>query len=354
MSGKIRIKDIAARAGVSVGTVDRVLHKRLNDSEESKRRVEEALKEMDYKPNVYASALAYNKSYRFCCLLPKHTSEAYWEEIELGITKAIEFRRDFQLDITFKFYSRLNSNSFKENYEDCLKENPDGVILVPSNLKDTKRFTDQLHENSTPFVLLDSYLPELNPLSFYGQDSLQSGFFAAKMLMLIAKDENSIMLMKQTKDGKVPSTQQENREVGFRHYMNEHFPAVKIIEVNLPLDEERKSYEDILESFFQSHPQIHHCITLNSKAHIVGEFLLNTKRRNIQIMGYDVVHKNAKCLRQSSISFLIAQHAFQQGFSSVDALFRAIVLKKNVQPINYMPIELLSKENIDFYHRMRI
>lgn len=174
------------------------------------------------------------------------------------------------------------------------------------------------------------------------------------MLMLIAKDEKSIMLMKQTKDGKVPSSQQENREVGFRHYMNEYFPAVKIIEVNLPLDEERKSYEDILESFFQSHPQIHHCITLNSKAHIVGEFLLNTKRRNIQIMGYDVVHKNAKCLRQGSISFLIAQHAFQQGFSSVDALFRAIVLKKNVQPINYMPIELLSKENIDFYHRMRI
>lgn len=86
----------------------------------------------------------------------------------------------------------------------------------------------------------------------------------------------------------------------------------------------------------------------------MGEFLLNTKRRNIQIMGYDVVHKNAKCLRQGSISFLIAQHAFQQGFSSVDALFRAIVLKKNVQPINYMPIELLSKENIDFYHRMRI
>lgn len=39
MSGKIRIKDIATRAGVSVGTVDRVLHKRPNVSEESKKEL---------------------------------------------------------------------------------------------------------------------------------------------------------------------------------------------------------------------------------------------------------------------------------------------------------------------------
>lgn len=43
------------------------------------------------------------------------------------------------------------------------------------------------------------------------------------MLMLIASDEKEIMLMKQTKDGKVASKQQENREVGFRHYMQDHF-----------------------------------------------------------------------------------------------------------------------------------
>ncbi len=54
------------------------------------------------------------------------------------------------------------------------------------------------------------------------------------MLMLIAQKEESIMLMKQTKDGKMASRQQENREVGFRHYMEENFPNIKILEVNLP------------------------------------------------------------------------------------------------------------------------
>ena len=71
-------------------------------------------------------------------------------------------------------------------------------------------------------------------------------------------------------------------------------------------------------------------------------------------MGYDMLPKKCRMYAKGSISFLIAQHAYQQGFSSVDTLFQSIVLKKEVRPINYMPIELLSKENVDFYHRTRI
>ena len=48
-SGKIRIKDVARLAGVSVGTVDRVLHGRPNVSSAAKEKVEKALKEMDYQ-----------------------------------------------------------------------------------------------------------------------------------------------------------------------------------------------------------------------------------------------------------------------------------------------------------------
>ena len=78
----ITIKDIAARAGVSTGTVDRVLHNRPNVSKAALEKVNKALEEMDYRPNMYASALAYNKEYTFYCVLPKHEQEAYWDEIE--------------------------------------------------------------------------------------------------------------------------------------------------------------------------------------------------------------------------------------------------------------------------------
>ena len=69
---RIRIKDIARLADVSVGTVDRVIHGRSGVSEASKKRVEEILKQLDYQPNMYASALASNKKYTFICLLPEH------------------------------------------------------------------------------------------------------------------------------------------------------------------------------------------------------------------------------------------------------------------------------------------
>ena len=351
---KIRIKDIARRAGVSVGTVDRVLHKRPNVSQAALEKVEQALDEMNYEPNVYASALAYNKDYNFVCIMPQHESEAYWEEIEEGVQEATRRRRDFNVSLQLFFYERFNAQSFVEATTQCLAAHPDGVIVVPAKLELTREFTDKLTEMQVPFILLDSYMPDLKPLAFFGQDSFQSGYFAARMLMLLAAKDDEIMLMKQLKDGHIGSKQQNNRETGFRHYMRDHFPKVAITEVNLPRGGTQQEYDEILEQFFREHPHVHHCITFNSKAHLVGQFLLRTNRRQVQIMGYDMVPKNADCVRRGSISFLIAQHAYVQGYSCVETLFQAIVLKKEVTPVNYMPIELLTPENIDFYRRSNI
>lgn len=354
MTEKIRIKDIAERAGVSVGTVDRVLHQRPNVSPKARLKVEEALREMNYQPNMYASALAYNRSYHFVVLMPQHEQVAYWEEVEEGVGMAQEARRDFHVRTSIVYYELFSDEAFTDAANQCLEMQPDGVVLVPTTLEVTRQFTDRLHEREIPFVMLDSYMPDLKPLTFYGQDSFSSGYFAARMLMMLAYSEQSIALVKLSHDGKAMSKQQDNREVGFRHYMKDHFPQVGIIELHLPLSASREEYDALLEEFFTRRPHIHHCITMGSKAHIVGDFLLRTNRRDVQIMGYDMVGKNAECLRQGSISFLIAQHAYQQGFSCVDTLFKAIVLKHKVQPVNYMPIELLTKENVDFYRRTQL
>lgn len=354
MAEKITIKDIAAYAGVSAGTVDRVLHNRPNVSAKARERVEKALKEQNYQPNAYASALAYNKSYHFVVLMPRHEQVAYWEEVEQGVKMAVESRKDFNISVDIFYYDRFNDDSFSREAEKCLDEKCNGVVLVPVELAVTRNLTDELHAQHIPFVLLDSYMPDLRPLAFYGQDSFSSGYFAARMLMLLASHEQEIALMKITKNGRVVSKQQDNREVGLRHYMKDHYPAIKIINLELPIDGTRQQYDNMLEQFFTEHPNIHHCITLGSKAHVMGDFLLRTNRREVQIMGYDMVKKNAECLRQGSISFLIAQHAYQQGYCSVDALFKAVVLKKKIQPVNYMPIELLTPENVNFYRRTQL
>mgnify|MGYP000680102411 CR=1 FL=1 len=98
---RIRIKDIAQMAEVSVGTVDRVLHGRTGVSEASRKKVENILKQLDYQPNMYASALASNKKYIFACLLPLHAKGDYWVDVEKWHVSGNEGFFRFQHFITY-------------------------------------------------------------------------------------------------------------------------------------------------------------------------------------------------------------------------------------------------------------
>ena len=57
----IRIVDIAKMAGVSVGTVDRVIHNRGRVSEENRKKVQAILEMVHYQPNLMARSLAASK-----------------------------------------------------------------------------------------------------------------------------------------------------------------------------------------------------------------------------------------------------------------------------------------------------
>ena len=109
---RIRIKDIAKMADVSVGTVDRVIHGRSGVSEASRKRVEEILEKLNYQPNMYASALASNKKYAFACLLPQHEAGEYWTEVESGIHEALTTYSDFNITVKLRYYDPYDYRSF--------------------------------------------------------------------------------------------------------------------------------------------------------------------------------------------------------------------------------------------------
>jgi len=355
MNEKIRIKDIAEKAGVSTGTVDRVLHNRPNVSKKALEQVEKVLAEMNYQPNAYASALAYNRKYLFVAVMPLHDCEAYWDKIEEGINHAMNIHHDFQVDVRIIYYERFSHESFNKTVEECFELQPDGVSFVaPTDLKMARQFTDKLQEKQIPFVLVDSFVPDSRPLSFYGQDAYASGKFAARMLMLASPNEKKIMILRRTFNGQFTSRQQTNREVGFRNYMRDYYPDVKIVDLDLPIDAKRDERDVLLEKCFKKHPDIHQCFTPCAWSYVVSEFLLRSNRRDVQIMGYDAIERNVTGLMQGTVSFLIAQHPFLQGYRSIDALFQAVVLKKEVEPMNYMPLELLTKENVKFYRPKQI
>ena len=349
MADRIRIKDIAQMAEVSVGTVDRVIHGRGGVSPQSRMRVEEILKRLNYQPNMYASALASNKKYVFACLLPQHEAGEYWTEVESGIRNALAAYSDFNTDARLSYYDPYDYHSFIHAAKEILDYQPDGVIMAPTSPQYSKSFTDALGKLSIPYIYIDSDIKEEPALSFFGQDSHQSGYFAARMLMLLAGNEtNEIAIFRKINEGIVGSNQQERREIGFRTYMKQFHPACRIWEVDLHAKQDSQDVQ-MLDDFFQQHPTLNNGITFNSKAYIIGEYLQMRHIQGFNLMGYDLLKRNVECLKNGSIFFLIAQQPALQGYNALKALCDYLILKKDIARQNYMPIDLLTKENIAFY-----
>lgn len=345
---RIRIKDIAQMAGVSVGTVDRVLHSRSGVSESSRIKVEEILKKLNYQPNMYASALASNKKYRFAYLLPSHNEGDYWKDVERGMQQAITRFSDFNVFLSDYYYDQYESGAFIESGMRILDAQPDGVILSPTVEEETEQFVNLLREAGIPYVFIDSNIARLEPLAFYGQHAQRSGYFAARMLRLLAKGEPEIVLFRQINEGRLGSNQQLHREEGFYEYMKEHCPELKMWELNLYAKQPGED-ASLLDDFFAAHPNVKCGITFNSKAYIIGEYMQRHGRTDFHLMGYDLLRRNVACLKAGSIDFVIAQQPTVQGYNSIECLCNHLILRKKVKDCNYMPINLITTENIDFY-----
>lgn len=347
---RIRIKDIARLAEVSVGTVDRVLHDRPGVSESSKKRVVKILKELNYQPNMYASALASNKKYHFVCMLPQHGEGSYWCDIEKGLHQATETFNDFHISVSSVYYDPYTPDTFDTCSREVLSQKPDGVVISPTLPEKTFSLVGELKSADIPFVFVDSNLPELNPLAFFGQDSVQSGYFAGSMLMLLARDENQVVIFRHVHGGKMSlMNQQRFREKGFREYMSNYHPNCEILEldVDVKLDEDERCA--LIDNFFASHPNIKCGLTFNSQAGVFGEYIEQRKLSNFRLLGYDLLERNVKCLKNGSIRFLIAQQPIAQGYNSIDGLCQHLIFKKEVKQLNYMPIDLLTADNVDYY-----
>jgi len=348
---KVRIKDIAERAGVSTGTVDRVLHGRTSVSPLSREKVERALKELNYVPNHYASALASNKVYKIAAILPMHDVDSYWARVETGLEEGLSRYSDFKISYEIFRYDPFDDKSFEVQTQLLLDWNPFAVVIGPIfNYNIMSKFVDKLEVSEIPYGLIDSNWPEFSPVAFYGQDSIRSGEFAARVMLMAAAGSKTIALFKLMGEGRVASRQQLNREVGFRKYMEEHSPKTQIEVLNLYVYD-KAGVQERLMNFFTEHPKISHGLTFNSSIHTIARFLKNDmpKRKHVTLLGYDATDANVECIKDGSVDFLIAQHPMRQGLNCIRTMINACVLRMAQNRDHYMAIDLLTKENIDFY-----
>lgn len=348
---KVRIKDIAEMAGVSVGTVDRVLHGRSNVSKLSLEKVQKVLEEINYVPNHYASALASNKVYNFAAILPLHETDSYWARVEKGLYEGVQRYSDFKLSFKVFSYDQFNDESFESQCRNLLAYNPCAVIIGPIfNHRIMSKFTAKLEDRGIPYSLLDSYWPDLNPVTFYGQDARRSGEFSAKIILMAAQKAKRLVLFKMLGEGRVASRQQLERERGFRDYLAKHSPNTEVVDLNL-YAYDKEGMKETMKTFFTENKDIRYGLSFNSSINVIGNFLKEEmpKHPHVTLLGYDAIDKNIQCMKDGYVDFLVGQHPQHQGLNCFRSIFNSCVLQMKQQVVHYVGIELIMPENMDFY-----
>ncbi|OIP83484.1 MAG: hypothetical protein AUK44_05130 [Porphyromonadaceae bacterium CG2_30_38_12] len=345
----IRIKDIARLAGVSEGTVDRVLHNRGEVSKRSKEAVSNVLDQIDYSPNVVAQALASKKKYRFVYLIPHNEMGNYWTAVLKGFQLAAAEYAAYNVSFNQVSFNQFDAQSYTQAIQSILQDLPDAAFIAPIFRDETLEFTRALKNSNIPFSFIDSKIDEVDFLTYYGQNSLKSGYIAAKFLLSDLQENKKIFVVRTKRNGAV-SNQTLNRLHGFMQYLTENKPAwsKNIIPIELFDDDEAANLQILREATLQ-YPDLAAVITFNSKVYRLASYFQALNIPNLHVIGYDLLDENVRYLKQGIIALLIAQQPENQAYFSARDMCRFLIFNKKITKVNYMPIDILIKENIDDY-----
>ena len=347
---RTRIKDIAQKANVSIGTVDRVIHKRGEVSKSTRAKILSIIEELEYQPNLMASTLASKKTFSFALLLPEPiSSESYWNKPMIGVRKAFQEIHQYGVTISTHLFKQSDSLTFNKETEIILENNPEGVVLAPFFFRESKEFIAELKKREIPYVFIDSNIKECEKLSYIGQDSFQSGTLAAKLLDYSTPENASILILHFAKE-RDNMNHLVQREKGFYEYFNKNKPEGKRQLITQEIaDPTSKESQNIIKTLLQTNPEIQGIFVTNSQVYYLARILEKLNLKGIRVIGHDLIKENIGFLKKGIVDFLICQRPEEQGFNAIITLFEHLVLKKEVKNENYTSIDIITKENLDYY-----
>lgn len=342
------IKDIARMAGVSAGTVDRVLHNRGDVSAASMERVKKVLDEIEYEPNMFAIGLAAKKRYHIICIIPYYIEHDYWHSVVQGIERAAQELRPFNVCVDYVYYHHADKSSYVAACETVKDGMADAVLIAPNFHNETMQLALCLEKKHIPYVFIDFNIEQTHPLCYIGQDSKISGSIAAKILMQFYKKGQEVVLFLNNQKSSPAEIQMQRRMEGFMQYLSDEHNDLVIHDIVLQKENDEAN-QFVLDRFFAEHPQALLGAVFNSRVYEVANYLNKKGKRMEGLVGYDLLRKNVEHLQNGVVNYLIGQRPGLQGYCGVKALCNRTVFKKAVTSVKYMPIDILMKENIDFY-----
>ncbi len=315
----ITMKDVAKLAGVSVGTVSRVINNENGIKELTLTKVKSAIEELNYIPDAYARGMKKNKTETVALIIPTiwhpfFAEFAYYVENELS-------------NQNYKMLLCNISGSKKEiEYITMLQQNKvDGIIAITYS-----PIEDYLTTN-IPFVSIDRTYDNKN-IACVTSDNKAGGRLAAKILL-----EKGCQQLAFIGGHNQTTNETKNRHRYFKQFLEELGKNCHVLDY----DEDMGDTKEQVRDFLEEHPAIDGIFTINDFLALdVIEILRQLGKRvpeDVQVIGYDGIRLAME--RKNPVSTIkqpledMAKEAVQILLSIIDGVPHKV---QSVLPISFM------------------
>ena len=169
------IYEVSKLAGVSLATVSRVM----NDSDKvratTREKVQVAMKELGYRPNMIAQSLASNRSNSVGILVPELHGPFFGTMLS-----SIELELRSQGKHVIITAGHSNEESEKAGIEFLISRKCDALIVFVFDVEDD--YLSKLRESSVPLVVIGRLIPGMEN-DCVSLDNEQGGYLAANALI---------------------------------------------------------------------------------------------------------------------------------------------------------------------------
>jgi len=318
------IKDVAVVAGVTVTTVSRVLNNRGYISETTRKKVYDAMQQLNYRPNEMARSLLRKKSNLIGLIIPT-VAHPFFSEL----TNYIEY-------YAYKLgYKILLCNSYQDSVKEkeyimMLKSNQvDGIIMASHTLE-----IDEYLNLNLPIIALDRAFSKSIP--FITSDNYNGGVLATNLL--IDKGCKKLAHISGYLGLETPAN---NRYKAFVDVVTQRNIENVILETQLGILE---NYEKIVYKLFEEHPDID---GIFASSDMIGISVIKVSRelrkripKDLKIVGYDDITFSS--LISPSLT-TIKQPIEKMGEAVIQLLIDQME-EKEVSLENILPITLVERE----------
>lgn len=328
-----------------------MLHNRGEVADSTREKILSIIEELDYQPNILASTLAQKKSVVFATLLPQPPSDdGYWIRPYIGIRKKITEMQQFGVQLLTFSFSQTDPKSFNIEAEKIIELKPDGVVLAPFFKKEALVLIKSLKAHKIPFVFIDSEIKNAGQISYIGQNSYQSGLVSGKLLDIILSEGNILVIhFAKEMDNQNHLVQ---REKGFYHWFNSKTENNHKLFTTEVSDTDDKRWMTGINQFIEENNILGIFVT-NSKVFYVGQLIEKYHLKGLKVIGHDLLSENSSYLQKDIVQFLICQRPEEQGYNAVNKLFSYVVQKKKIEQENYTSIDIITRENMDYYKEFK-